>query len=193
MVSGNQSKAGTVPKINTASDALLVERALDGDVRSFEILARRYALLMRTYATRLLGSNAEADDVVQEALVVAWTTLDSLAEPAKAKSWLMRIVSHKSIDLVRKRKPSTDLDSVEVAAPARDSPERQALAGSQMSALSEALDRLPPMQRRCWTMREIGENSYEEIAEQLDMTSTAVRGQLARARTALMKEMEGWR
>lgn len=193
MVSEKQSKARAVPKITTASDALLVERALDGDVHSFEILARRYALLMRTYANRLLGTNSEAEDVVQEALVVAWTTLDTLAEPAKAKSWLMRIVSHKSIDLVRKRKASTDLDSLEIAAPERDSPERQALAGSQMSALSEALDKLPQTQRRCWTMREIGENSYEEIAEQLGMTSTAVRGQLARARAALMKEMEEWR
>lgn len=182
-----------VPKINTASDAFLVERALDGDVSSFETLTRRYALLMRTYAIRLLGSNSEADDVVQEALVVAWTTLDTLAEPAKVKSWLMRIVSHKSIDLVRKRKSSTDVDSLELAAPAKDTPERQTMAGSQMSALSEALSRLPENQRRCWTMREIGENSYEEIAEQLSMTSTAVRGQLARARVALMKEMEGWR
>lgn len=192
-MSDKQSEARIVPKIKTASDAFLVERALDGDVRSFETLARRYALLMRTYATRLLGSNSEADDVVQEALVVAWTTLDTLAEPAKAKSWLMRIVSHKSIDLVRKRKSNTDLDSIEIAAPEHDSPERQALAGSQMNALSAALDKLPLTQRRCWTMREIGENSYEEIAEQLDMTSTAVRGQLARARAALMKELEGWR
>lgn len=186
-------KARIVPKISTASDAFLVERALDGDVPAFETLARRYAILMRSYASRLLNSNAEAEDVVQEALVVAWKTLDTLAEPAKVKSWLMRIVSHKSIDLIRKRKDNTDLDDVDVAAPAAESPERKALAGSQMSALSEALGRLPEAQRRCWTLREIGENSYEEIADQLSMSTTAVRGQLARARATLMKEMEEWR
>ena len=192
-MSDNQREAGIVPKISTASDALLVERALDGDVVAFETLARRYAILMRSYASRLLNSPSEAEDVVQEALVVAWSTLDSLAEPAKVKSWLMRIVSHKSIDLLRKRKDNTDLEAVDTAAPAQDSPERKALAGSQMSALSDALARLPETQRRCWTLREIGENSYDEIAEQLEMSTTAVRGQLARARVTLMKEMEEWR
>ncbi|WP_394941899.1 RNA polymerase sigma factor [Psychromicrobium sp. YIM B11713] len=180
-------------KISTASDAFLVERALDGDVAAFETLARRYALLMRSYATRLLSSNAEAEDVVQEALIVAWSTLGTLQEPNKVKSWLLRIVSHKSIDLLRKRKDNTDLESVEIASPESGSPERQALAGSQLSALSSALSHLPDVQRRCWVLREIGENSYQEIAEELDLSVTAVRGQLARARAALMKEMEEWR
>lgn len=180
-------------KLNTASDEFLVERALNGDASAFETLARRYALLMRAYASRLLSSNAEAEDVVQEALVVAWKTLAKLEEPSKVKSWLMRIVSHKSIDLLRKRKESSGLDDLEIAAPEADRPERQALAASQMSALSAALSALPEAQRRCWTLREVGEHSYQEIAEELDLSVSTVRGQLARARATLMKEMEEWR
>ncbi|AJT43211.1 RNA polymerase sigma factor [Psychromicrobium lacuslunae] len=180
-------------KLSTANDAFLVERALNGDIRAFEILARRYALLMRSYAGRLLSSHSEAEDVVQEALVVAWKTLDSLQEPAKVKSWLMRIVSRKSIDLLRKRKDSSGIDDLEIAAPAAERPERQALAASQLSALSAALSQLPETQRRCWTLREVGEHSYQEIADELGLSVSTVRGQLARARATLMKEMEDWR
>lgn len=184
---------GEASKISSASDAFLVERSLDGDIPAFETLARRYALLMRSYAARLLSSTSEAEDVVQEALVVAWKTLDSLQDPAKVKTWLMRIVSHKSIDLLRKRKDNSPLESIEPVAAETDSPERRAVAASQLSALSAALSQLPETQRRCWVLRELGANSYQDIAEQLDLSVTAVRGQLARARATLLAEMEEWR
>ncbi|MCW1250210.1 sigma-70 family RNA polymerase sigma factor [Acaricomes phytoseiuli] len=180
-------------KLDTATDDLLIERARDGDVAAFESLARRYALLMRSYASRLLGSQADAEDVVQDSLVAAWTTLDKIKDPSKAKSWLMRIVSFKSTDLLRQRKQHDDIDNVVASTREADSPERAALVGSQMEALSEALQRLPEAQRQCWALREMGELSYQEIADQLELSPTAVRGQLSRARIALVREMEGWR
>ncbi len=52
-----------------AEDPTLVVRAADGDVRSFEVLARRHGPVMRVYAEQMLGSNVESDDVVQESFL----------------------------------------------------------------------------------------------------------------------------
>ncbi|WP_069711072.1 RNA polymerase sigma factor [Curtobacterium sp. ER1/6] len=61
--------------LKDASDATLVARASDGDVPAFEVLARRHGPLMRVYAEQVLGSNDEADDVVQESfLTCPWRT-----------------------------------------------------------------------------------------------------------------------
>lgn len=56
-----------------------------------------------------------------------------------------------------------------------------------------ALDRLPETQRRAWTLRELGGLGYDEIAAELDLPVSTVRGALARARARLITELDGWR
>ena len=148
---------------------------------------------MRVYATRILGSNDEADDVVQETFITAWSKLPTLENPALAKSWLMRIVSHKSIDRIRARRQHSNVDDVDVPAPEDHSPTRVAEARSRGEALSQVLSALPEDQRRCWELKEFGDYSYSEIAEELDLPLSTVRGLLARARKTLIREMEAWR
>lgn len=186
--------APTRPRLNLndAHDSFLVERAVDGDVASFEALARRYGPLMRGYARRLTGSAADADDAVQETLIQAWNQLGGLQDGAAVKPWLMRICGRKSIDLIRKRRAVDDLDDVEPPDPSAG-PERAVEQGSQMQSLVAALRKLPDEQRQCWVLKEMGGQSYEDIAETLGISTDSVRGRLSRARTTLMKEMEEWR
>jgi len=66
-------------------------------------------------------------------------------------------------------------------------------ASSQRERLTRALGTLSESQRQCWTLREIGGHSYAEIADELDLPASTVRGLLARARQKLMQEMEEWR
>lgn len=179
--------------LEQASDSLLVDRAVDGDVRAFETLVARHLGLMRAYAWRLTGSQADASDAVQNALITIWEQLPRLEDGSVAKSWMMRIVSRKSIDLIRARKPADDVDDMEHP-PAHDpGPLDAATTSGAMKALSEALGRLPESQRQCWVLKEVGGESYGEIAEHLGITVTAVRGKLARARESLVVAMEGWR
>jgi len=179
--------------LTDADDRTLAGRAADGDVRAFEVLVRRYGPLMRAYATRILGSNAESDDVVQEAFVTSWQQLSTLDDGRAVKSWMMRIVSNKSIDRLRARREHGDIDDHDPQEPIERSPAHVAESRSQEEALSQALAALPEPQRQCWTLREIADYSYEEIAEQLDLPTSTVRGLLARARKALTREMEAWR
>jgi RNA polymerase sigma-70 factor, ECF subfamily len=177
--------------LDAASDSLLAERAADGDSAAFTVLVRRHGPYLRAFATRLVGSAADADDVVQDALIVAWHQLATLAEPAKVRSWLTSIVSRKATDLFRARKPSAELDD-ERPDDAPD-PERRAITSSRLDALGAVLASLPDGQRECWVLKEMGGYSYDEIAEQLGITPTTVRGKLARARATVIQEMEAWR
>jgi RNA polymerase sigma-70 factor (ECF subfamily) len=66
-------------------------------------------------------------------------------------------------------------------------------AGEQMAALTAALQELTGEQRACWLLREVHGRSYEEIAQAVGTTTTAVRGRIARARALLGKVMAPWR
>ncbi len=181
------------PDLSAMDDRILAGRAADGDVPAFEVLVRRYGRLMRVYARRVLGSNADVDDVVQESFIQAWQHLPSLEDLGSVKSWLMKIVARKSIDRLRARRDHDDIDDHERAAPDELTPSSVAETVSLEHALSRALGALPVEQARCWVLREIAGYSYLDIGRELDIPSSTVRGIIARARKNLIREMEGWR
>ncbi|WKK73348.1 sigma-70 family RNA polymerase sigma factor [Rathayibacter oskolensis] len=74
---------------------------------------KRHQSILRAYAWRLTGSQADASDAVQNALITVWAQLPQLKEPASVRSWMMRIVSRSSVDLLRQRRPTDDVDAVE--------------------------------------------------------------------------------
>lgn len=178
--------------LSDADDRTVATRAADGDIRAFEVLMRRYGTLMTTYATRILGSSSDTDDVVQEMFITAWQELPTLENHAAVKGWLITIVTRKSIDRLRARRDHDDIDDHEIPDDDRG-PEEAAEATSLDEALSQALSRLPEAQRRCWVLREVAGYGYHEIAEILDLPVSTVRGLLARSRKALVLEMEAWR
>jgi RNA polymerase sigma-70 factor (ECF subfamily) len=182
-----------IGRLAEASDEILAGRAADGDTVAFEVIVRRHGPLMRAYAARMLGSTYESDDAVQETFVTAWRRLGELQEGAAVKSWLMRILSRRCIDRIRARHEHDDVTELDAAAPAEQGPDHLAEVRTANEALGRALDQLPPLQRRCWVLREAGQYSYEEIAQELGLPVSTVRGQLARGRRRLLEAMEGWR
>ncbi|MBO1740626.1 RNA polymerase sigma factor [Leifsonia sp. TF02-11] len=176
-----------------ASDATLADRAAHGDEAAFEVLVRRHAPLMRAYAARMLGSTYESDDVVQETFVTAWQRLGELGDGGAVKAWLMRILSRRCIDRIRARHEYDDVTELDTPTPPSEGPEHVAEVRTAREALTRALDELPALQRRCWVLREVGQYSYEEIAAELGIPASTVRGQLARGRRRLLDAMEDWR
>lgn len=179
--------------LERADDGIVAGRAIDGDVAAFAMLVRRYTPMMRAYTQRMMNASSEVDDIVQEAFVTAWQRLPELDDPAKVKSWLMRIVSRKAVDRLRASRPAVDIDDVEHPAPSHSSPPRIAEAKAEVAALGAILRELPEGQRECWVLREIGGYSYDEIAEELGIPVSTVRGLLARARKHIIVRMEEWR
>lgn len=191
-MSGELDERG-IERLNLVADEILVERAVDGDTAAFETIIRRYGPMMRAYVARVVGSHAEADDVVQEAFYTAWRSLPELRDPAVVKSWLMRIAGRLAFTHIRRRPPDTQLPSLEISIRGDLQPENAAVRNAQLQALSVALHALPEDQRRCWLLREVAELSYDEIAQDLDLPKATVRGKLARARASIYAQMEGWR
>lgn len=183
----------TADHLSTAADEILVARAADGDPGAFELLVARHGPLMRAYTARIVGSLIEADDVVQEAFIIAWRQLPTLRDPTAVKAWLMRIASRAAFSHVRRRAVELPLPLREQALPASAQPEHAAMRNAQLEALSAALDKLHEEQRRCWLLREIAELSYDDIATELGIPTATVRGRLARARSSIYAQMEEWR
>ncbi|MBI5160183.1 MAG: sigma-70 family RNA polymerase sigma factor [Micrococcales bacterium] len=177
--------------LDDAADALLAQRAADGDEVAFAVIVRRHVPYLRAFATQLMRSSSDADDVVQEALITAWDHLPGLREPSTLRSWLSTIVARKATDRLRSRRDTTDIDELELASEAGDPAERAELS-AQMLSLSRALALLPDELRVAWTLREVSGASYEDIAARLDVPVSTVRGRLARARAQLLELMTEW-
>ncbi|MFD4420234.1 RNA polymerase sigma factor [Agromyces sp. NPDC058484] len=181
------------PRLQVVADEILVERAIDDDTAAFAALVHRHAPLMRAHARRMLGDSSDADDVVQDAFVIAWQQLPNLRDRAMVKSWLMKITSRCALSHLKRRPPTLPLPVVEPALPDTMQPENLAVRTAHLSALSVALDKLPEDQRNCWLLREVAELSYAEVAKEMNLTPASVRGKLARARVSLTIQLEGWR
>lgn len=174
-------------------DAILVQRAAQSDPAAFGEIVRRHSPLVRAYVYRIVGSLSDTDDVVQDAFVTAWKQLPTLRDPSAVRAWLMRIAGRQALAFVRRRPPEDDLEGATLATREDDQPERSAVRSAQLAALSDALSGLKEDQRRCWLLREVAECSYAEIAEQMEISESTVRGLLARARASIARTMEGWR
>lgn len=182
----------TVESLIDVEDAILAARAADGDERAFAVLVRRHSGYLVGFATRLLGSRADADDCVQEALIVAWRRLPELRDPERVRAWLSTIVARKATDRVRARRTATPIEDAEPVATG-PSPDEAALTRSQLDSLRAALDTLPIEQRTVWLLREVSGYGYDEIARELGISGTAVRGRLSRARATIYERMQEWR
>jgi RNA polymerase sigma-70 factor, ECF subfamily len=169
--------------LERAEDALLADRAADGDARAFGVLLRRYAPVLRAYVNRLTRRPSDTDDVLQEVALAAWQALPGLEHPELVKAWLFRIAERQAFAMLRKQPQHVELDE-EVPAGTDDEARSDA-----RQALKAALTRLPEQQARVWVLREVGGLSYSEIAERLEVPESTVRGALAAARKKLLEAM----
>lgn len=174
-------------------DATLVARAREGDLRAFEVLVRRYQRRLYHLALRMTGRPADAEDVVQEVFLTAWRRLPEIREDAALPGWLYRATTRRCLNLLRRSRPTAELDQAIASGAAGEDPQRATEASQQVQALTAALARLPPNQRAVWLLREVHDRSYDEIAILLETTPQAVRGRLFRARVQLAELMQTWR
>lgn len=178
-------------------DATLVARARERDVAAFEALVRAYQRRIYGLCLRMLGSPAEAQDVVQEIFLTAWRRLPEIQTDGAFGGWLYRSATNRCLNVLRLRKPTVELDEnstpIAPGANPHGDPERSAQNQALMAALTIALGRLPPTQRACWLLREVHGQSYDEIARTVGASAPAVRGRIARARIELAEAMAPWR
>ena len=168
----------------------LVRRASAGDVSAFVDLTRRFQHFAFGSALALVRDFQQAEDIVQEAFVAAWTALPTLAEPAAFPGWLRGIVRHHAFRVLRRKQlhavPLAEAENV----PSDDPPadhilERRRQATAALSAIAE----LPDTLREPAALFFIHECSHQDIATFLGLSAVTVNNRLHAARSHLKQRM----
>lgn len=183
------SVAESVPTSVGPSDAALVVAARAGEAWACEVLYRRHARGLFGLACRLLGRDADVDDLVQESFVAAFGQLDRLAEPAAFRAWLSGILVRKTYKSLRHRKllarlglrsagPPPDIDElISRSAPAE--------VVVELKAIYAAIHRMPADVRTVLLLRRVEGHTLEEVSELSGMSLATVKRKLAKGEDVL--------
>lgn len=175
------------------SDAYLVKRSQEGDIRSFELLVVKYQKRIFNVIFRIVKDSTIVEDLAQEAFLNAFKAIGSFKGGSSFYTWLYRIAANVSINYLSKSKKATFIDeenleraSVAERAPGGEiSPERRALNKESANAILEAIETLPGDIKKAVILREYEGLSYEEIAEVMDCPIGTVRSRIFRGRNIL--------
>jgi RNA polymerase sigma-70 factor (ECF subfamily) len=165
------------------SDAEIVERVRNGETALFEVLMRRHNQRIYRVARAVIKDEAEAEDVMQQAYINAFTHLNQFQDRSQFSTWLTRIALHEALARRRKRKPEESPEDVmETLTSTQPDPERQAYGAELGRLLEAAVDALPESYRVVFMLREIEGLSTSETAAGLDLGDEAVKTRLHRAK-----------
>ena len=179
-----------------SDEAEWVRLARGGDQTAFGRLVVAYQTPVYNLAYRMLGNAAEAEEAAQETFLRVYTKLYSYDPQRPFRSWLLAIASHYCIDRLRRRRITWLSFEDEIAAPERlvstdPNPESVMVQREREERIQRLLAVLSPTDRAAITLRYWYDCSYEEIAETLNLTVSAVKSRLHRARRALAKVVQG--
>jgi RNA polymerase sigma-70 factor (ECF subfamily) len=185
-------------------EARAVERVARGDDRAFEELAARYQRALYSHAYRLLSNDAQAEDAVQDAFLLAYRGRATF-RGGSFKAWLFRILTNRCLDLLReaKRRGTVPLDPAPVEEddprpePTDVGPSVEEIASSSelMRHVEAALERVPVEQRIAVLLRDVQGFDYEEIARITSTELGTVKSRIHRGRLVVRDHLisRGWR
>jgi len=170
-------------------------RAVEGDDAAFAHLVESYQKPVYNLCYRMLGNAGDAEDAAQESFLRAYRSLERYDQKRSFATWLLSIASHYCIDQLRKRRFTSfsidDEDHAWLEPPdPGPNPEMSVSIGEKQAQVQALLEDLGPKDRSAVIMRYWYNYSYEEIAEALSLTVSAVKSRLHRARRALAVEWQ---
>lgn len=176
-----------------AEDIRLMALVSAGDSGAFEQLVESHQRLVVGTVTRMLGNNSDAEDIAQQVFVRVWKSAKRYVPRAKFTTWLLKITRNLVFNELRRRSRHAQVplqsETEEEERPIRDehavAPDASLLEQELQKAIDAAIADLPEAQRLAVILRRYEELSYEEIAETLDQSVSAVKSLLFRARTEL--------
>jgi RNA polymerase sigma-70 factor (ECF subfamily) len=185
----------------------LVRRVAARDHAAFVVLMRRYNQQLYRTARSILKDDAEAEDAVQEAYLLAYNAIGRFRGEAKLSTWLVRIVANEALGRLRKRgrgaevipldgnaEPDSETAEADMNQATPEQPEHAARRAETRRLLESKIDELPDAFRTVFVLRALEELSVEETAVALAIPEATVRSRFFRAkgllREALSKEID---
>jgi RNA polymerase sigma-70 factor, ECF subfamily len=186
----------------SADDQRLIVECLRGDPAAFGVLVRRYQDRLYSTVFRLVGNAEDAQDVVQEAFLNAYQSLEGFKGDSLFFTWLYRIAVNAAISFKRKRRVVIPIDAarggvsgvprgVEPPDPSELSRPGHALEQEEQERrIQRALSRLSPEHRAVLILKDMEGQKYEAMAEILRVPLGTIRSRLHRARLELRELLE---
>jgi RNA polymerase sigma-70 factor, ECF subfamily len=183
-----------------SGDAELVRRALTRDDAAFRTIMERYNRRLYRIARGILRNDSEAEDVVQEAYVKAFTHLGGFRGDSSLATWLSRITMNEALGRLRRERPTVDLETFGAQRTeaqiikfpqtvTSDDPERTMAQREILQLVERATDNLPEIFRIVFT-RVIEGMSTEDTANLLGLQPDTVKTRLHRARRLVRNELD---
>ena len=182
--------AGRSPLLRLQSDERLIALTRRGNHGAFEALVQRYQPRLLAFCRHMLGSQEDAEDVLQEVFTAAFNACCADERPINARPWLYRIARNRSLNHLRRPQPSGQ-DSMDIferdgGASTADTVHKR----EEFRQIVADVHELPETQRTALLLREIDALSYDQIAEAMDTTIPSVKSLLVRARVSLAEAAE---
>ena len=174
-------------------DALLVERARSGDGAAFEQLVRRHLRTAHLVALAIVAEPADADDICQDAFLVALERLDECRHPDRFLAWLLRIVRNRAHTFHRRERvrSAMPLEGAAREADRRADPVAEAARAELRERLLAGLRGLSEVQREILLLHDLEGWRHREIAELLGIREGTVRAHLSYARRNMRERLGG--
>ena len=142
------------------------------------------------FSLRIVGNSTEAEDVVQEVFIKMWKKREEWEQYHNIEAWCMKLTKNLSIDKLRSKhqKVTALADGMDFVAPTA-SPARQAELQDSVTQVKSLMNQLPEKQRLVMSLRDLEGQSYQEIAEHLELSLSQVKVSLHRARKSIKSQL----
>jgi len=183
--------ASVVTRSAALTDEEVVSRVLDGDTPLFEVLMRRHNERLYRAARAILRDDREAEDVMQQAYVNAYTHLAQFDGRARFATWLTKIAVYEALLRAKRLARFTPLDAEDTLMPTTPAPgpEQQAFGAELRTLIEGAIDHLGDGYREVFVLRQVEGLSTAETAEILGVSEDVVKTRLTRARHAIQQDL----
>ncbi len=185
------------------TESFSMQALRDGDMAEFARLVEAYSGTIYRLALKMLNNPQDAEDILQETFIKAFRNLKSFNGRSSLSTWLYRIATNEALMQLRRKRP----DSISIDEPVETDegeqeprqivdwcclPEDELMNAESRAYLDKAIDTLPETLKVVFLLRDIEGLSTLEVAEVLNLSETAVKTRLSRARLRLREELSSY-
>jgi RNA polymerase sigma-70 factor (ECF subfamily) len=182
-------------------EAQLIKGIQEGDRKSFQILVETYQRMVVNTCLAIVHNKADAEDLAQDVFLEILRTAENFRGDAKLSTWLYRIATNRSLNLIRNNKRKRFFQSIEdtftggrnraseISENPGDQPDQNITDQQRSELLHRAIDRLPEKQRIAFTLNKYEELPYQQIAEVMEISLASVESLIHRAKKNLQEQL----
>lgn len=186
--------------IKETNSEISIEALKEGNREAYARFVTEYSDLVYRLAIKMLANEQDAEDVLQETFLKAFRYLDTFKGKSSLSTWLYRIATNEALMMIRKRRPEKSQIDIEETQEDEglpkvdivdwgDRPEDSLLTTESIDTLNLEVQKLSPALRIVFILRDIQGLSVRETSEVLDLTESAVKTRLSRARLKLRQAL----